>query len=46
MESGIIIVVSARGADDGLEYKKYTPSSDEEEWLRNSVYSNQAIMKF
>lgn len=34
------------GLDDGLEYKKYTPSSDEEDWFRNSVYSNQTIMKF
>ncbi len=34
------------GLDDGLEYKKYTPSSDEENWFRNSAYNNQTIMKF
>ena len=34
------------GLDDGLEYKKYTPASDEEDWFRNSVYGNQTIMKF
>lgn len=32
--------------DDGLEYKKYKPSSDEDNWFRNSVYGNQTIMKF
>lgn len=34
------------GLDDGLEYKKYTPSSDEEDWFRNSAFNNQTIMKF
>ena len=34
------------GLDDGLEYKKYTPSSTEEDWFRNSVYSDMTIMKF
>lgn len=34
------------GLDDGLEYKKYTPSSVEEDWFRNSAYSDQTIMKF
>lgn len=32
--------------DDGLEYKKYTPSADEYDWFRNSVYNSQTIMKF
>lgn len=34
------------GLDDGLEYKKYKPSSTEEDWFRNSAYSDQTIMKF
>lgn len=34
------------GLDDGLEYKKYTPSSMEEDWFRNSAYSDLTIMKF
>ncbi len=34
------------GLDDGLEYKKYTPASSEEDWFRNTVYSDKTIMKF
>ena len=34
------------GLDDGLEYKKYTPSAKEEDWFRNSVYRDMTIMKF
>lgn len=34
------------GLDDGLEYKKYAPSSNEEDWFRNSAYSDKTIMKF
>lgn len=34
------------GLDDGLEYKKYTPSSDEDNWFRNSFYRDMTIMKF
>lgn len=34
------------GLDDGLEYKKYAPSSSEEDWFRNSAYSDKTIMKF
>ena len=34
------------GLDDGLEYKKYTPSSPEEDWFRNSAYRDMTIMKF
>ena len=31
--------------DDGLRYKKYTPS-DKDDWFRNSLFQRQAIMKF
>ncbi len=34
------------GLDDGLEYKKYTPSSKEEDWFHNTIYSDRTIMKF
>ncbi len=34
------------GLDDGLEYKKYAPSSAEEDWFYNSVYRHKTIMKF
>lgn len=34
------------GMDDGLEYKKYTPSSAAEDWFYNSAYSDVTIMKF
>lgn len=34
------------GLDDGLEYKKYAPTSTEEDWFRNSAYSDATIMKF
>lgn len=36
----------AIGLDDGLEYKKYAPSSSEEDWFLNSVHRNRTIMKF
>lgn len=36
----------AIGLDDGLEYKKYTPSSKEDDWFINSEYCDQTIMKF
>ncbi|MCI8506546.1 MAG: hypothetical protein HFI67_10210 [Lachnospiraceae bacterium] len=34
------------GLDDGLEYKKYTPSSGERDWFCNSIYHDRTIMKF
>ncbi len=34
------------GLDDGLEYKKYSPSSAEEDWFRYSIYDGVTIMKF
>lgn len=34
------------GLDDGLEYKKYVPSSSEEDWFHHSVYCDKTIMKF
>ncbi len=34
------------GLDDGLEYKKYAPSSSAEDWFRNPVYRDKTIMKF
>lgn len=34
------------GLDDGLEYKKYTPSSSEKDWFHHSVYKDRTIMKF
>lgn len=32
--------------DDGLEYKKYTPASEEEDWFRGGEYGDLTIMKF
>lgn len=33
------------GLDDGLEYKKYTPASAEEDWFNHSIYEGKTIMK-
>lgn len=32
--------------DDGLEYKKYSPARDKDDWFANSHYRTQQIMKF
>ena len=32
--------------DDGLEYKKYKPSSPKYDWYNGSMYKNKQIMKF
>ncbi len=32
--------------DDGLQYKKYTPSSDKYDWFRGLKYKGKTIMKF
>lgn len=32
--------------DDGLEYKKYTPSSEKDNWFRGNRYKGKTIMKF
>ena len=34
------------GRDDGLEYKKYSPSSVKENWFRGARYQGKTIMKF
>ena len=34
------------GRDDGLEYKKYSPSSSIDNWFRNARYKEKTIMKF
>lgn len=34
------------GRDDGLEYKKYSPSSPKENWFRSVKYKGKTIMKF
>ncbi len=34
------------GRDDGLEYKKYNPSSIKENWFRGAKYQGKTIMKF
>lgn len=34
------------GRDDGLEYKKYSPSSPEENWFKSARYREKTIMKF
>lgn len=31
--------------DDGLEYKKYSPASDKDNWFRNTPYAQKTIMK-
>lgn len=32
--------------DDGLEYKKYSPASEKENYFRGTMYSDKTIMKF
>ena len=32
--------------DDGLEYKKYTPGSENENWFSGRKYKGKTIMKF
>lgn len=32
--------------DDGLEYKKYSPAREKDDWFRNTHYREQQIMKF
>lgn len=34
------------GRDDGLEYKKYSPSSEKDNWFSGSKYKGKTIMKF
>lgn len=34
------------GRDDGLEYKKYSPSSTKQNWFRSIKYKGKTIMKF
>lgn len=34
------------GRDDGLEYKKYSPSSPKDDWFKSIKYKNKTIMKF
>ncbi len=34
------------GIDDGLEYKKYTPSSPKDNWFGGIKYKGKTIMKF
>lgn len=34
------------GRDDGLEYKKYSPSSPKDNWFRSIKYKDKTIMKF
>lgn len=34
------------GTDDGLEYKKYSPASNRENWFFNTPYRDKTIMKF
>lgn len=34
------------GLDDGLEYKKYSPASNRENWFYNTPYRDKTIMKF
>lgn len=34
------------GLDDGLEYKKYSPSSPKDNWFRSKKYEGKTIMKF
>lgn len=34
------------GRDDGLEYKKYSPSSSADNWFRSARYRDKTIMKF
>lgn len=34
------------GLDDGLEYKKYNPASNRENWFYNTQYRDKTIMKF
>lgn len=33
-------------SDDGLEYKKYNPSSPKDDWFKGVKYSGKTIMKF
>ncbi len=33
------------GLDDGLEYKKYTPASEKDNWFNHSIYKEKTIMK-
>ena len=32
--------------DDGLEYKKYSPASNKQNYFRGSIHSDKTIMKF
>lgn len=32
--------------DDGLEYKKYSPSSSDDDWFHHATYRHLSIMKF
>lgn len=34
------------GLDDGLEYKKYSPGTEKDDWFHNTPYKDQTIMKF